>query len=125
MRLHLAIMLMLVCASDGRPRRVPGCAPGNGTGRAVAALPMLGAACSICGLVNHRWAWPATPCRGAADSGAGCAWCLSCRYCRPAADVGVAVVQQARNLALTLAGRFENIKFLIRDRGSNLRGHVC
>jgi hypothetical protein len=39
--------------------------------------------------------------------------------------VGVAVVQQARNLALTLAGRFENIKFLIRDRGSNLRGHVC
>jgi putative transposase len=28
-------------------------------------------------------------------------------------------VQQARNLALTLAGRFENIKFLIRDRGSN------
>jgi putative transposase len=28
-------------------------------------------------------------------------------------------VQQARNLALTLGKRFENIKFLIRDRGSN------
>src|SRR6266567_2735966 len=28
-------------------------------------------------------------------------------------------VQQARNLALTLDGRFEDIKFLIRDRGSN------
>ena len=28
-------------------------------------------------------------------------------------------VQQARNLALTLGERFENIKFLVRDRGSN------
>ena len=28
-------------------------------------------------------------------------------------------VQQARNLALSLGGRFESIKFLIRDRGSN------
>ena len=28
-------------------------------------------------------------------------------------------VQQARNLALTLGERFGNIKFLIRDRGSN------
>jgi transposase InsO family protein len=28
-------------------------------------------------------------------------------------------VQQARNLALTLGGRFENFRFLIRDRGSN------
>ncbi len=28
-------------------------------------------------------------------------------------------VQQARNLALTLDERFEDIKFLIRDRGSN------
>ncbi len=28
-------------------------------------------------------------------------------------------VQQARNLALTLGERFEDIKFLIRDRGSN------
>ena len=28
-------------------------------------------------------------------------------------------VQQARNLALTLGERFESIKFLIRDRGSN------
>jgi transposase InsO family protein len=28
-------------------------------------------------------------------------------------------VQQARNLALTLDDRFEDIKFLIRDRGSN------
>ena len=28
-------------------------------------------------------------------------------------------VQQARNLALSLGGRFEDLKFLIRDRGSN------
>jgi putative transposase len=28
-------------------------------------------------------------------------------------------VQQARNLALTLGERFEDIKFVIRDRGSN------
>jgi putative transposase len=28
-------------------------------------------------------------------------------------------VQQARHLALTLGKRFENIKFLVRDRGSN------
>jgi transposase InsO family protein len=28
-------------------------------------------------------------------------------------------VQQARNLALTLGGRFEDFRFLIRDRGSN------
>jgi putative transposase len=28
-------------------------------------------------------------------------------------------VRQARNLALTLGGRFEDIRFLIRDRGSN------
>jgi len=28
-------------------------------------------------------------------------------------------VQQARNLALTLDGRFADIRFLIRDRGSN------
>jgi hypothetical protein len=28
-------------------------------------------------------------------------------------------VQQARNLALTLGERFESIRFVIRDRGSN------
>jgi hypothetical protein len=28
-------------------------------------------------------------------------------------------VQQARNLVLTLGERFEDIKFLVRDRGSN------
>src|SRR5437016_3543927 len=28
-------------------------------------------------------------------------------------------VQQARNIALTLDGRLENIRFLIRDRGPN------
>jgi putative transposase len=28
-------------------------------------------------------------------------------------------VQQARNLAMSLGERFENIKFLLRDRGSN------
>ena len=31
-------------------------------------------------------------------------------------------VQQARNLALTLGERFESIRFLIRDRGSNFTG---
>ena len=31
-------------------------------------------------------------------------------------------VQQARNLALTLGERFENFRFLIRDRGSNFTG---
>jgi hypothetical protein len=29
-------------------------------------------------------------------------------------------VQQARNLALTLGERFEDIRFLVRDRGSNV-----
>jgi hypothetical protein len=32
---------------------------------------------------------------------------------------GQSTVQQVRNLALTLGERFEDIKFLIRDRGSN------
>ena len=32
---------------------------------------------------------------------------------------GDRTVQQARNLALTLGERFENIRFLIGDRGSN------
>ena len=36
-----------------------------------------------------------------------------------ASPTGDWTVQQARNLALTLGERFENIKFLIRDRGSN------
>jgi hypothetical protein len=31
-------------------------------------------------------------------------------------------VQQARNLALSFDERFEDIKFLIRDRGSRRRG---
>ena len=31
-------------------------------------------------------------------------------------------MQQARNLALTLGERFEDIRFLIRDRGSNFTG---
>jgi len=32
---------------------------------------------------------------------------------------GERTVQQARNLALSLGERFEDIKFLLRDRGSN------
>ena len=28
-------------------------------------------------------------------------------------------VQQARNLAMSLSGQFEDVKFLVRDRGSN------
>ena len=32
---------------------------------------------------------------------------------------GVWTVQQVRNLAFTLGGRFEDIRFLVRDRGSN------
>jgi hypothetical protein len=33
---------------------------------------------------------------------------------------GEQTVQQARNLALSLGGRFADIKFVIRDRGSEL-----
>jgi transposase InsO family protein len=36
-----------------------------------------------------------------------------------ASPTGEWTVQQARNLALSFGGRFENVKFLIRDRGSN------
>jgi putative transposase len=37
----------------------------------------------------------------------------------PRTPAGEWTVQQARNLALTLDERFEDIRFLIRDRGSN------
>jgi putative transposase len=37
----------------------------------------------------------------------------------PANPTGEWTVQQARNLALSLGERFEDIKFLVRDRGSN------
>jgi putative transposase len=37
---------------------------------------------------------------------------------------GKRTVQQARNLARTPGGRFENFRFLIRDRGSNLTGSL-
>ena len=36
-----------------------------------------------------------------------------------ASPAGQRTTQQARNLSLTLGERFEDIKFLIRDRGSN------
>jgi transposase InsO family protein len=45
---------------------------------------------------------------------AGCAWAASPRT-RP----GTGQFSQARNLALTLGERFEDIRFLVRDRGSN------
>ena len=45
------------------------------------------------------------------------------RGCTPAASprtpAGEQTVQQARNLALTLDRRFEDIRFLLRDRGPN------
>jgi hypothetical protein len=37
---------------------------------------------------------------------------------------GAWTAQQARNLALTLDERFEDIKFLIRDRGSNFTARL-
>ena len=37
----------------------------------------------------------------------------------PSSPTGEWTVQQARNLAFTLDERFQDIKFLIRDRGSN------
>ena len=45
---------------------------------------------------------------------AGCTWAAL-----PPTPAGEWTIQQARNLALTLGKRFENIKFLVRDRGSN------
>jgi hypothetical protein len=36
-----------------------------------------------------------------------------------ASPTGEWTVQQARNLALSFGERFENVKFLVRDRGSN------
>lgn len=37
-----------------------------------------------------------------------------------ASPAGEWTVQQARNLALSFGGRFEDVKFLIRDRGSKV-----
>ena len=45
---------------------------------------------------------------------AGCTLAAS-----PANPAGEWTVQQARNLALSFGERFEDIKFLVRDRGSN------